>query len=107
MGLWKELSGTWNESAGVLRGLWLSTLAVVVALAFNNFFDSLLQIIVPFQEKTLQTVGQVTMYRLLVTIFLLMILFASSIILSMAEKKVNKSATSSATTMTPAKIVTK
>lgn len=80
--VFNEFQGVWGETTGVARGLWLSTLAVVVALSFNNFFDSLLQNIVPYQEKSLHTIGQVTMYRLLITLFLLCVLIASSIILS-------------------------
>jgi hypothetical protein len=98
VGTCNEFAGVWGEGVGVLRGLWLSTLAVVVALAFNSFFDALLQNIMPYEEKQLKTLGQITMYRLLITIFLLMILIASSIILSTSfsdykrskKKKTNK-----------------
>lgn len=81
-----EFDGAWSEFVTVGRGLWLSTLAVVVTLSFNNFLDALLQNIVPYQEKSLKTLGQVTMYRLLIFVFLLMILVSTSILLSTSFK---------------------
>jgi hypothetical protein len=77
-----EFDGVWGEGIGVVRGLILSTLAVVVALSFNNFVDAFLQNIIPYQEKELKSIGQITLYRLLITMFLLMVLIATSILLS-------------------------
>lgn len=76
-----EFSGIYHESYGVFKNLILSTGAIGVAVAFGNFYDSLIQHIVPYQENKLYTSGQRTLFRFLLVIFLFMILIAFSILL--------------------------
>jgi hypothetical protein len=82
--MFEEFSGVGKETANVWRGVCLSTLAVMVAVAFNNLFDSLLQAVVPFGERNLKSNGQVRTFRLLIAIFLLAILTACSILCSIS-----------------------
>jgi hypothetical protein len=75
--------GVIGESWDIFKGMGISTIGIMCGLSFNNFLDGVIQLVIPVQEKDLSTASEITTYRFLLTLFLLCLLIAFTIILAL------------------------
>ena len=71
-----------SEVVKIGKDILIAWFGSVCGLSFNNFMDGLIQLILPVQEKELQTQSEITTYRFLLTLFLLSVLVAVTTFMS-------------------------